>query len=700
MPVLQASVKAAADASLGLVPIPLLARMCSPVLTYHACFEVLPGDVSNLDNIQPAELYEQVSEMKRHFQFVSIDELVESRTQHGLASVTFDDGYKSVIEVALPVLRSLNIPFTVFLTTHPFDGKVFWRHKVTHLVNHGLDRECALSFQTTQPVAGESFYTYLKNPLNNSATAEREIDAFLERKGIELPGTSHLIDAEKYLVEDRLLAYGNHTYSHYVLSSLSAEEQRQEIGRVKAFLEARRYLRTSSVFAAPFGGAQDINRATLEAARDLGYRAVLLNRSHVNPGQIRAVAGIKIIERFSPGPGAIAQQVRKNAVRTVLGRSPQQLWKSAETEPQLRVLEFIDSLDTGGAERVVAQLSLEMSARGHEVHIMCLRELGETVLPRERFADAGVRLSELLKPEGFKPALIRQIADYVRENGIDLVHSHNPLVCHYAVAAAKLGGAKASVNTVHGVQTLGLPLWAKALYGMSCWGSDRVVCVSQMVKTEFDRKIPAKKGLATVIANGIDVEALLEVERKPSAGEFVIGTIGRFVPVKGHRFLLDAFARIADRYPNCRLAFLGYGELDSELQEQCERLGLRSKTTFRGWSRDVAGYLSGIDLFVLPSLSEGLPLTLLEAMAAGVPAVASAVGGIPEVIERSGAGWLCPPGDILALAGAICSAMDAPDLRQKGLAGRADVLRFHSAGQMANRYLELFESLVNGSGSR
>jgi glycosyltransferase involved in cell wall biosynthesis len=164
--------------------------------------------------------------------------------------------------------------------------------------------------------------------------------------------------------------------------------------------------------------------------------------------------------------------------------------------------------------------------------------------------------------------------------------------------------------------------------------------------------------------------------------------------VKDQRTLLTAFARVRQHTPACRLEILGCGELLDELEAQARALGIHDSVTFRGWSRDVAGFLAGVDAFVLSSRSEGLPMTLLEAMAAGLPVVSTAVGGIPEVVNGAGCGWLAPAGDAVGLADRMLEALNAPDFADRSKRARQAAAANYSVGSMTDQYGRLFERLV------
>jgi glycosyltransferase involved in cell wall biosynthesis len=360
----------------------------------------------------------------------------------------------------------------------------------------------------------------------------------------------------------------------------------------------------------------------------------------------------------------------------------------------LRILQFIDTLDTGGAERMVACLSLRLKEIGHEVHVVCLRDFGLMPVPAERFRESGVRLTGFSKTDGFSPSAIWKLARFLKSHRIEVIHSHNPLVTHYAAAAANIARTPAIVSTIHGTSTLGMPRWAEALFALSCEWNDQIVLVCRQVEEVFQQRYTRLRDRTAVIPNGIEVDELLEVRRRGSTGEFAFGTIGRLAPVKDQQTMLAAFAQVHKQLPTSRLEILGSGELLETLQDLSVMLGIDSAVKFHGWSRDIAGFLGGLDAFVLSSKSEGLPMTLLEAMAAGLPVVATAVGGIPEVVESAGCGWLAKPCDAGSLAENMLRLVTAPDRQERGGRARKAVLERYSVQTMTQQYESLFRKLI------
>jgi glycosyltransferase involved in cell wall biosynthesis len=186
-------------------------------------------------------------------------------------------------------------------------------------------------------------------------------------------------------------------------------------------------------------------------------------------------------------------------------------------------------------------------------------------------------------------------------------------------------------------------------------------------------------------------------------GKFVFGMVGRLAPVKDHITLLDAYARVCSQEPTVQLELLGDGPLYNTLRQRADALGIGDRVVFHRSSLDADKFLARLDTFVLSSLSEGLPLSLLEGMAAGLPVVATSVGAIPELVQASQCGWLCPPAQPAALSAALLTSLRCGQRSEWGARGRDYVLRNNSVTAMTLAYERLFEGLLHAranSGSR
>jgi glycosyltransferase involved in cell wall biosynthesis len=363
----------------------------------------------------------------------------------------------------------------------------------------------------------------------------------------------------------------------------------------------------------------------------------------------------------------------------------------------MRIAEIINTLEIGGLERLVVDLALNLHTRGHEPVVICLRGAGPLAEPLEA---AGVRVIALGKSEGFSLRTVSKLAGHLREERIDVVHTHNPLVHHYGVLGARLAGVSAVVNTRHGLGNFPRSAKTEWIFGLACWQTDRVVAVCQAAREYFRNStaIPARK--LACIPNGIPAEKYLAIRPKTPDSTFVFGSVGRLVAVKNHRCLLTAFSLLLRRKPNCRLELLGDGPMRLELEELSRSLGIQHAVDFRGSDLDVPSFLSRLDAFVLCSESEGLPLTVLEAMAAGLAVIGTAVGGIPELLADGPCGWLCPPSQPERLVEMMVNAAEAADRMEIGARGRERVRDHYTLARMTEEYELLFRGILNGREKR
>ena len=277
-----------------------LASRCGVGVLYHAVFERVPPEIDyKLHNVTPARLHRHLEVLSRHFRFVGVDEFGEARSQRGLACLSFDDGYRNVIEAALPVLSDLSIPATVFVNGATLQGAASWRDKIRYLMANDLIAEfesCAGSLHRRN---GDTFYRYSKHPRNDSSRVSALLDRFFAEKSIGSAAVNYCFDEQRYLVPHPLLAYGNHTHAHFVLSSLSRDAQSEQIIATHELLAAQPGITLSRWFAIPFGDERDFDKDTLEIVRDLGYAGLLLSRgrAHVSTPYFDALPAI---ERVMP----------------------------------------------------------------------------------------------------------------------------------------------------------------------------------------------------------------------------------------------------------------------------------------------------------------------------------------------------------------------------------------------------------------
>ena len=285
----------------------------------------------------------------------------------------------------------------------------------------------------------------------------------------------------------------------------------------------------------------------------------------------------------------------------------------------------------------------------------------------------------------------------LRREQVVLIHAHefSAILCGWIVAT--LAGVP-FVATVHGKNYFWEKLRRRVAYRLvSRYGT--MVAVSQDLKRFVCDKVGVAEKRLEVIYNGVaPAQTVTDEEVQKCKAELevsgcypLLGVVGSLYPVKGHRFLLEAMPEILGRWPKAQLLVIGRGELEVALKEQVEQLAIEANVHFLGMRQDVPRLLSVLDVFVLPSLSEGLSLALLEAMAAGIPVVATKVGGNPELIDSGRTGFLVQPEDAKDLAANLMKLLSDPVMMQQfGRQAAERVRKHYSMRQMVDRYRDLY----------
>ena len=296
----------------------------------------------------------------------------------------------------------------------------------------------------------------------------------------------------------------------------------------------------------------------------------------------------------------------------------------------------------------------------------------------------------------------RGCLNLIRQEGVCLIHAHefSAIVCGWIITC--LAGLP-FVGTIHGKNYFWEKLRRRVAYRIIS-RSGRLVAVSEDLKRFVMDTVGLPDAQVQVIYNGVPVSlpvsdadvACCKAELGLNASDLVIGSIGSLYPVKGHQYLLDAMPAVLLKYPRTVLLVVGRGDLEVSLKEQAKRLGIEKQVRFLGMRHDVTRLLALIDLFVLPSLSEGLSIALLEAMAAGRAVVASRVGGNTELIVEGETGMLVPSKNSEALAAAICKVLGKRAMREEfGRNAANRVQKRFSAAQMADNYQGLYRELIS-----
>jgi glycosyltransferase involved in cell wall biosynthesis len=367
----------------------------------------------------------------------------------------------------------------------------------------------------------------------------------------------------------------------------------------------------------------------------------------------------------------------------------------------LRLLLVVDSLEVGGAERHVVDLAMALHRKGHEVEVACsvsgglsepLEAAGVPVWPLTR------RLVKRRVSVAYARGIRRRL---LRERRFDLVHAHI-FASAVAAAIATLGKEAPLVITEH--TEASWQTWRTRR--VSRWAhrrAKRVIAVS----TPIERRLIERDGVPPHLVTRIPNAVIPASDEPPDpAGPLpdawvegpLVGVVARLQPEKGVANFLKAAARVSEISPRARFLVVGDGPLREELLNLVEHLGISERVRFLGYRTDSRALMGLMDLLVVPSLTEGSPLIVLEAMAAGVPVVASAVGGIPDQVRHGREGILVPPDDPDALGDALGALLRDPAYaRRLGEAGRRRTENEFSHETLVRRIEAVYRTAIDGA---
>jgi glycosyltransferase involved in cell wall biosynthesis len=364
----------------------------------------------------------------------------------------------------------------------------------------------------------------------------------------------------------------------------------------------------------------------------------------------------------------------------------------------VRIAHLIESDGPGGAERMLASVARELQAAGSH-NVVIAPAGGEGWLARE-LSGTGVVVELYRLDRPFSRTFARWLTDLFRRHRIALAHSHEFTMAVYGAWAARRAGV-AHLFTMHGSRYYAGRLQRRVAMRLAALFSSSVVTVSRSLGGHLAKDLWIRPSRVVTIPNGVRPPSVpvgqssLREELGLHSTDQLAVSVGNLYPVKGHAHLLEALARLATRFPGLHVAIAGRGELDESLRARARELQVSDRVHLLGLRSDIGNVLAGADVFVLPSLSEGVPLALLEAMLAGRPVVASAVGEVPTVLDGGGAGVLVPAADPSALASALDSVLSDPArARQLGAAARARATQAYSFDAMMDGYLALYEKAL------
>jgi glycosyltransferase involved in cell wall biosynthesis len=362
----------------------------------------------------------------------------------------------------------------------------------------------------------------------------------------------------------------------------------------------------------------------------------------------------------------------------------------------MRIAHLIESDGPGGAERVVAQLAAGLQSGGAE-NVVFLPAHGEGWLA-EQLRGSGVAIETFHVDRPVSPSCARALTAAFRRHRITVAHSHEFSMAVYGAWAAWRSHVP-HVITMHGGRYYAGRFRRRLALRTAVGLSGKTVAVSAPLARALADDLSLSRSSVEIIPNGVphrrpDRITLRQELRLPPEARLIV-SVGNLYPVKGHAYLIDAMTRLAGRHPSLHVAIAGRGDLQDDLAAQACAAGIGHRLHLLGLRSDVSAILAAADIFVLPSVSEGLPLAVLEAMFAGCPIVASNVGEIATVLDEGQAGVLVEPANAPALAAAIDGLLNDP--KRAATLGRRAASRAvaeYDLSRMVRRYASVYQDLV------
>lgn len=371
------------------------------------------------------------------------------------------------------------------------------------------------------------------------------------------------------------------------------------------------------------------------------------------------------------------------------------------TQP-IHVLQLVQGLEIGGLEKIVLSLITHLDPSLVRVSVCCFDYLGPLATEANT---KGIEVCLLKRKPGIDWSYPWRLCRFLKDRNIQVLHLHNPTAFFYGTLAGKLARTPYIVYTEHGrdfSEGWKIRLAHRWLAKMV----DRIVVVAKHGQRVLVREEGVDERKITLIYNGIDGKRFNRVQYADyyesirtglglTSHTQVIGVVGRLDAIKNHAVLFEAMHILLHRFPKVSLLVIGEGPLRVELETMIEQMDLKNHVKFLGARADVPELLTVLDGFVLPSFSEGLSLTLIEACAAGVPIVATRVGGNEEVVVDQENGLLVPSDDAEALGKAISSILSNTEMARKmGANGRKRFEAHFTLGNMVQKYHELYASCM------
>ena len=362
--------------------------------------------------------------------------------------------------------------------------------------------------------------------------------------------------------------------------------------------------------------------------------------------------------------------------------------------------QVVYALDIGGSETLARRLALGLTRRRYACSLYAVHNHGPLA---DLLRADGIPCRAFMRKGKWDIGPLLRLVQQFRADGTKVVHTHHLGQLLYGGLAGRLAGCRV-IHTEHEYFTLMRPR-AQQLLRLLTRLADRVTAVAEPVRNFLEGTVRIPAGKLITIENGVEIhqyEAAIPYNREEwdlRNSDMIIGCVARLSPEKGHTVLLRAFRKVINRHPLARLVLIGDGEERERLQHLAADLSIGPFVRFLGLRADVPEVLAACDLFALPSIQEGFPMVILEALAAGKAVIASEVGAIPDVIRHGATGMLVPPGDADALANAVCLLIEDKGARQRlGQTGRELVREGYNFERTVGQYDDLYQRVLGEAG--
>ena len=358
--------------------------------------------------------------------------------------------------------------------------------------------------------------------------------------------------------------------------------------------------------------------------------------------------------------------------------------------PKLKLIQVMPEFGLAGAETMVESLIMSLDREKVDILIVSLYDFHSPIT--ERLEKNGYKICYLNKKPGLDISIFSKMYNIFKEFKPDIIHTHR-YVLQYVVLPKMLIKKCRIVHTVHNIAQKEVPKLQR-MFQKKYFKYLKIipVAISNLIQDTIIEEYKLKKEKVPVIINAIDLRKCIKKTKYKKSN--IILNVGRLSEQKNHKLLIDVFNEIHKAYPKYILKIVGQGELEEELKKKVSDLGLKKSVIFEGVKPECFSYMNEADMFVMTSLWEGLPITLIEAMGTGLPIVTSNVGGIPDIIESYKNGIIVE-GTIENFKKEIINLIEEESLRESIGKGSIESSKKYSAENMGKQYMKLYKEVLS-----